>query len=111
MIIKFNGIKKICIFHLHKTTVENLTKMASLSQPNPTPLLWIKGYLFDMQETESEELTIQKTKGVWYIDSFTYAKTQQQLKLTTLENYAIEVLDMTGHPALQKIIESLEVSK
>ena len=110
MIIKFNGIKKICIFHLHKTTVENLTKMASLSQPNPTPLLWIKGYLFDMEETESEELTIQKTKGVWYIDSFTYAKTQE-LKQSNWNGYSIEVLDMTGHPALEKIIESLEVSK
>ena len=111
MIIKSNGIKKICIFHLHKTTVENLTKFAVLSQPSSTPLLWLDGYLFDMEETESEELTIQKTKGVWYIDSFTYAKTQQQLKQTFWNSYSIEVLDMTGHPALEKIIESLEVSK
>ena len=107
MIIKSNGIKKICIFHLHKTTVENLTKFAVLSQPSSIPLFWLDGYLFDMEETESEELTIQKTKGVWYIDSFTYAKTQE-LKQSNYNGYSIEVLDMTGHPALQKIIESLE---
>ena len=109
MIVKSNGIIEVHIFNLHKTTVENLTKMASLSQPNPTPLLWIKGYLFDVEETESEELTTQKIKGIWYIDSFTYAITKEQLTQSKWDGNTIEVLDMTGHSTLEKIIESLEV--
>lgn len=111
MIIKSNGIKNVHIFHLHETTIENLTKMASLSQPNPTPLFWIKGYLFDLKEIESEEITIHKTKGIWYIDTFTYAKTQEQLTQSVWNGYSIEVIDMSNHPILEKIIESLEVSK
>lgn len=84
--------------------------MAAIHSP-PLPLLWIKGYLFDVQEIESEEITIHKTKGIWYIDSLTYAKTQEQLTQSVWNGYSIEVLDMTGHPSLEKIIESLEVSK
>lgn len=111
MIVKSNGIKNVHIFHLHETTKDLLTKMSVLSQPNPTPLFWIKGYLFDVQETESEELVVQKTKGIWYIDTFTYAKTKEQLTQTKWDGNVIEILDMTGHSTLEKIIESLEVSK
>ena len=111
MIVKSNGIKEVHIFNLHETTIENLTKMASLNQPNPTPLLWIKGYLFDVDETESEELTVLKTKGIWNIDSFTFARTNEKLTQTKWDGNTIEILDMTGHSSLEKIIESLEVSK
>ena len=101
-----NTINKIHVFHLFKTTVETLTKIEAVL-PHPNPLYWINGILFNLEEIESEELIIKKIHGIWYIDSLTYAFCKEHITESSWNGYAVEVIDLTGHPTLEKLIELL----
>lgn len=105
-----NTINKINIFHLFKTDVETLTKIEVLS-PNPIPLYWINGILFSIEELESEELITKKIHGVWYIDSLTYAFSKEHITDSSWNGYTVEVINLTGHPTLEKLIALLQEIK
>ena len=101
-----NTINKIHVFHLFKTTVETLTKIEAIL-PHPNPLYWINGILFNLEELESEELITKKIHGIWYIDQLTYAFCKEHITVSRWNRYAVEVIDLTGHPTLEKLIELL----
>ena len=105
MKVIMNIIKEVHISHLHKTNVENLTQMEAITE-NPK-LYWCKGVLFSVYEFSNEELAVKQTQGIWYLDSFTYAECKEKSDYSTYNGFKVDVIDMTGHPTYEKLIESI----
>lgn len=103
-----NTINEIHISHCQKTTIENLTKYEAVTQQ---PILsWCRGYLYSIGEFENEELTIKKTKAIWYIDSLIYCKSEK-INQSKYNGFSVEVIDHTGDPTIEKLFDSLEAKK
>lgn len=108
MKVAINNITEIHISHCHKTSIENLTKSEAVTQQ---PILfWCKGYLYSLSGFENDELTVKKTKGIWYIDSLTYSKSEK-IQQSKWNGFSVEVIDSTGDPIIEKLFESLEDKK
>ena len=97
-----NQINEIHISHFQKTSLENLTKSETITQQ---PILfWCKGYVFSLSCFESEELTVKKTKGTWYIDSLVYSKSEK-INQSKFNGFSVEVIDQTGDQTLERLFD------
>ena len=105
MKVTSNIIREVNISHLHKTNIENLTQMEAITE-NPK-LYWCKGVLFSVYEFTSEEIVTKQIKGIWYLDSFTYAICQERNEYSTYNGFKVDVIDMTGHTTYENLIESI----
>ena len=103
MKVTSNIIQEINISHLHKTNIENLTQMEAIVE-NPK-LYWCKGVLFSVYEFTSEVIVQKQIEGIWYLDSFTYAKCQERNQYSTYNGFKVDVIDMTGHSTYEKLID------
>ena len=70
-------------------------------------LYWCKGVLFSVYEFTSEEIVTKQIKGIWHLDSFTYAKCQEKNEYSTYNGFKVDVIDMTGHTTYENLIESI----
>lgn len=105
MKITSNIIKEIHISHLHKTNIENLTQMEAITEY--PKLYWCKGVLFSVYEFSSEGIVTKQINGIWYLDSFTYAKCQEKNQYSTYNGFKVDVIDMTGHTVYEKLIDCI----
>jgi len=90
--------------NFHETDIDNLTKSEAISQ-EPT-LFWCKGILFCVYQFENEELTIQKTKGIWYLNSLTYCKSEK-ISQSKFNGFSVEVIDLTGDSIYESLIDKI----
>jgi len=104
-----NSIKEVHISHLLKTSIENLTKIEAITQE--PKLFWCKGILFIPFEYNVDELEIQKTKGVYYLDKFYYAECKERIDQSRYNGFSVEVIDLTGDLVYENLISSLEDKK
>lgn len=74
-------------------------------------LFWCQGILFIPVEYTIDELEIQKTKGVYYLDKFYYAECKEKINQAKYNGSPIEVIDFTGESIYEKLIPSLEDKK
>ena len=110
MKISINEIKEIHILHLYKTTTDNLSHIEAITE-SPR-LFWIKGILFYITEFDSEKLTIELTKGIFYLDAFNYAECKEKPEQLNWNGFKVDVLDLSGHPTFTHIIDFiLEIEK
>ena len=68
-------------------------------------LFWIKGILFTMSEFSNEQLTIELTKGIFYIDTFNYSECKEKPDQLNWNGFKVDVLDLSGHPTFTHIID------
>ena len=104
MKLNTNLIKEVSIFHLQKTSVENLTKMEAISE---RPILyWNQGYLFSLIESQSETLQSKIIEGSWFIDSLTFAECPKRIDQSFWNgNYSVEVIDVSNFPNFDELIK------
>jgi len=103
MKVTSNIIQEVNISHLHKTNIENLTQMEAITE-NPK-LYWCKGVLFSVYEFTSEEIVTKLIKGIWYLDTFTYAICPEKNQYSAYNGFKVDVIDMTGHITYEKLID------
>ena len=70
-------------------------------------LYWCKGVLFSVYEFTSEAIVQKQIEGIWYLDSFTYAKCQERNQYSVYNGFKVDVIDMTGHTNYENLIESI----
>lgn len=105
MKVSFNTINEVIVFHVHKTTVENLTKYEAISQ---TPIiLWCNGILFNVQTVSNDQIFLKQSEGIEYIDTLTWCNSEK-LDKSTWNGYAVEVQDVSNHPLFEAITKGLK---
>ena len=70
-------------------------------------LFWIKGVLFTICEFDSEKLTIELTKGIFYLDTLNYSICKEKPEQLKHNGLNIDVFDLSGHPTYEKLIDSI----
>ena len=103
--ITLDTIKEIVVFTTYKTTVDEITKIEAIDS-NPK-LFWCNGLLFNYSRSDNAETTKQLLSGIFYIDTFTYA-ISDKIDQSAWNCYKVEVVDMTGHFALNQLTKSLK---
>ena len=103
MKLNTNLIKEVSIFHLQKTSVENLTKMEAITE---RPILyWNQGYLFSLIESQNETLQSKIIEGSWFIDSLTIAECTVRVDQAKWNGYSVEVIDVSNFPNFDELIK------
>ena len=105
MKVTLNPIKEIKITHLHRTTVKNLTKLEAITES--PKLFWCNKILFNYYEFGGEKLNIELAKGIFYLDSFTYAICEEKIDVAKWNGYAVEVSDLTGHSNYEELTKQV----
>jgi len=98
-----NIIKEIHISHLFKTEINNLTHMEAISER--PQLFWINGIIFITTKFASEKLTIELTKGIFYLDTFNYSECKEKPDQLKWNGFKVDVFDLSGHPTYTPIIQ------
>ncbi len=102
MKITINPITEIKVCNLVKMDLPTLTKHQAIGDSN---IFWIDGICFFPIGYESEELTLEESKGVLFLDSVLYAECKERIEYSKIREFNIYVLDMTGHDTFEGLIE------
>ena len=105
MKVTLNPITEIKISHLHRTTVENITKIEAISEI--PKLQWCNGILFSLYEFGVDELDIECTKGIFHIDTFRYAVCEKKIEISKWNGYAVEVMDYSNHSTFEELTKQV----
>jgi len=104
-----NPIKECYINQIVKSDIQNMTKVRTISE---SYLAWCNGLLFFYEEFDSEDITKEKTKGIWYLQSFVYTECKEKIQQSKWNGYSLEVVDLTGYPMYEDLTKSiLEIEK
>ena len=107
MKLTLNTIKEIVVLSIHKTTVENITKSEAISD---CPVLyWCNGVLFNISQSQSDQVFIKQTEGTEYLDTVTFA-ISDKITESKWNGYTIEVRDVTNHSLYEPLTKSLKES-
>ncbi len=70
--------------------------------------LWINGICFFVIPYESEELTLQESKGILHLDTVLYAECKERIEYSKIREFNIYVLDMTGHATFEGLVKAIK---
>ena len=98
MKVTLNPITEIKVSNLVKMDLSTLTKHQAIGDSH---IFWIDGMCFFVIPFESEELTLQESKGVLSLDTVLYAECKERIEYSKIREFNIYVLDMTGHTTFE----------
>ncbi len=108
MKITYNIPKEVRISNIFKTSLENLTKMASVLEIRE--LNWCNGILFYSKVLTADDESIKSlTKdGILYIENLNYSECEDNISQAKWNGNSLEVFDMTGNIIDESITKFLK---
>ncbi len=102
MNVSLNPTTEIKVTNLVKMDLPTLTKHQAIGDSH---IFWIDGICFFVIPYENEELTLEESKGILYIDTVLYAECPDRIEYSKIHEFNIYVLDMTGHVTFEGLIK------
>ena len=109
MKVTLNPIAEIKITHVHKTTVEQLTKIEAVT--DSPKLYWCNGLLFSCYEFGTDKLQCALSNGIWFIETFSYAVCEKKIEVSKWNGYAIEIVDYSNHSTFEELTKEIKEMK